>query len=76
MRWTGFVIPEYTESYTFYVTADDSARLWVNGEMLFDKWNECCQEFWGSIDLVAGQFTPIRLEYRQPPRGPTINTCD
>ena len=43
VRWTGFVIPEYTESYTFYVTADDSARLWVNGEMLFDKWNESGQ---------------------------------
>ena len=65
VRWTGYVKASYTELYTFYVTADDSARLWVNGEMLFDKWNECCQEFWGTVHLVAEEFVQIRLEYRE-----------
>ena len=38
------MLPDYSETYTFYVNADDSARLWVNGVLLFDKWDQCCQE--------------------------------
>lgn len=45
------MVPEFSESYTFYVLADDSARLWVDDVLLFDKWNECCQEFSGTIKL-------------------------
>ena len=37
------MLPDYSETYTFYVNADDSARLWVNGVLLFDKWDQCCQ---------------------------------
>ena len=30
VRWSGQIEPRYSETYTFQVTADDSARLWVN----------------------------------------------
>jgi len=31
VRWTGQVQPQFSETYTFVVNADDSARLWING---------------------------------------------
>ncbi len=31
-RWTGQVQPQFSETYTFIVNADDSAKLWVNGQ--------------------------------------------
>jgi uncharacterized protein (DUF1800 family) len=31
-RWTGQVMPQYTENYTFIVNADDAAKLWLNGQ--------------------------------------------
>jgi hypothetical protein len=31
-RWTGQVQPQFSEEYTFYVTADDGAALWINGQ--------------------------------------------
>jgi hypothetical protein len=65
VRWTGYLVPEFPETYTFYVFADDSARLWVDDVLLFDKWHECCQEFSGSIKLPANKFVPIQLEYRE-----------
>lgn len=30
-RWTGQVLPQYTEPYTFIVNADDGARFYLNG---------------------------------------------
>jgi hypothetical protein len=65
VRWSGYVKPDYSEMYTFYIDVDDAARLWVNGVLLFDKWDKCCQEFWGQAQLTAGQFASIQLEYRE-----------
>ena len=31
-RWTGQVQPQYSETYTFTVTADDGCALWINGQ--------------------------------------------
>jgi len=31
-RWSGQVQPQFSETYTFIVNADDSARLWINGQ--------------------------------------------
>jgi len=40
VRWTGFVKPTYGQTYTFYTTADDGVRLWVNGQLLIDHWSD------------------------------------
>lgn len=64
IRWTGYVMPLYTETYTFYTQSDDGVRLWVNGELLIDNWTtHATIEDSGSIDLVAGQPYAIRLEF-------------
>ncbi|CEL98343.1 unnamed protein product [Vitrella brassicaformis CCMP3155] len=65
IRWTGFVLPAFTEEYTFYLDVDDSARLWVDDTMIIDKWTVCCQEFWGKIALTQNFYTPIRIDYRE-----------
>lgn len=64
IRWTGQVEPSYSETYTFYTVSDDGVRLWVNGQLLIDHWNNhSVREDSGSIALVAGQRYDIRLEY-------------
>lgn len=63
-RWTGWVQPRYTESYTFHLTADDGCRLWVGDQLLIDKWHsDSGSDAAGSIALVGGQKYPIRIEY-------------
>lgn len=39
-RWTGQVQPQYSETYTFYTLADDGVRLWVNGQLLINRWSD------------------------------------
>lgn len=63
-RWTGQVQAEKTERYTFYTNTDDGVRLWVNGQLLIDKWVPQKETEWsGSINLVAGQRYDIKMDY-------------
>jgi glucose/arabinose dehydrogenase len=64
VRWTGEVTPGFSETYTFYVTSDDGARLWVNGTLLVDRWvDQGASEYSGSIALTADVPASIVLEY-------------
>ena len=65
VRWTGQVMPQYSEPYYFTVRSDDGARLWVNGQLLIDKWQGQGVTEWTSnpITLQAGVPYDIKLEY-------------
>ncbi|MGK7921604.1 MAG: LamG-like jellyroll fold domain-containing protein [Trichodesmium sp.] len=73
IRWTGYIIPRYSEDYTFTFEGD-TARLKVNGMTIINYWYEDLQEDWeqrrefrgkhsAKINLEAGKAYPISLEY-------------
>ncbi len=63
-RWTGQVQPRFSESYTFFTTTDDGGRLWVNNQLIIDRWQDQGPTEWsGVIALQAGQLYDIRMEY-------------
>ena len=63
-RWTGQVLPQYSETYTFYTNSDDGVRLWVNGQQIINNWTDHAPvENSGTITLTAGQKADIVLEY-------------
>ena len=64
-RWMGEVLPEFSQIYTFFFTADDAARVWVNGKLLVNAWprSGSASEFSGIIELVAGGRVPIMIEF-------------
>ena len=66
-RWTGRVEAEHTEPYTFYVIADEGARLWIDGKLVIDAWEDARGEKRESppIDLVAGRAYDLKLEYHE-----------
>jgi hypothetical protein len=39
-RWAGLIEPKFSESYSFITTADDGVRLWVDGQLLIDRWTD------------------------------------
>lgn len=70
VRWTGFVAPATTGEWTFYTTSDDGVRLWVNGQLLVDQWNDHAPaEHSGKTQLVAGNKYDIRMEYYEAGNG-------
>ena len=66
-RWTGQVLPEYSEPYTFVVRSDDGAKLWVNGQLILDDWRSKSVSDTNSvtINLQGGVRYDIKLEYFQ-----------
>lgn len=64
VRWTGFIVPQYTGMYWFYTITDDGVRLWVNNQLLMDKWFiQNPTEFTAKTPLTAGVKYPITMEY-------------
>src|SRR5690606_8531621 len=66
VRWSGYVSAKTTANHTLSLTADDGVRLWVDGELLIDAWDESGSSTrTASVHLTADQWTPILLEYRE-----------
>jgi hypothetical protein len=62
VRWTRTVYFN-AGSYTFKVTSDDGARLYINGNLVIDRWvNQPATTISATVSLPAGNHT-IRLEY-------------
>jgi hypothetical protein len=59
-RWSGFIAPEYSETYTFSALTDSKVQLWVGKTLVLNG-----QTPSGSVALRAGQRYPIRLEYKR-----------
>ncbi|MEO5741087.1 MAG: DUF1800 family protein, partial [Vicinamibacterales bacterium] len=69
-RWTGEVLPEFSQVYTFSLEQNRCGRLWVNGQLLINKWpgnndgtDNPSGTYTATIDLVAGVRVPIVLEH-------------
>ena len=66
-RWWGKVRPTTSETYTFYLTADDGARLWIDHKLVIDRWDGTFAntETRAEVDLTEGAFHDVKVEYRE-----------
>jgi uncharacterized protein YraI len=62
VRWTGTLeLP--AGSYRFTTSTDDGVRLWVNDQLIINKWrNQAELAFSAEIELPAGRI-PVKMEY-------------
>ena len=64
VRWTGQILAPETGTYTFHSNSDDGFRLWVNGILLHDFWNDHGPGVVsGNITLTAGVKYDIVAEF-------------
>ncbi len=64
VRWTGSVQPEYNETYTISTATDSGVRLYVNGQLLIDKWvNQPATAWSNTITLTAQQRYNIDMDF-------------
>lgn len=64
VRWTGYIIPQYSEQYTFTTNSDDGVRLWINHQQIINNWqDQSATEHQGSVMLQSGVKYPVTLEY-------------
>merc|ERR1711871_1689662 len=65
VRWSGKLKVDRDEIYTFYLDADDEARLYVNHTLLIDMGDECCIEKRVRMQLNASVYYDIVVEYKE-----------
>jgi len=64
VRWTGYVKPLYSQTYTFCVGSDDGSRLWVNNSQIINYWkDQSYKENCGNLSLKANTKYLIKLEF-------------
>jgi hypothetical protein len=65
IRWSGKVMPHFSEDVTFSVETGGGIRLYVDGKLVIDSWNEQYPGILKSsaINLLGGQKYDIKLEY-------------
>lgn len=62
VRWTRTMQLENAR-YRFTAAADDGVRVWVNNQLIIDKWfNQALTTHSGEINVSGGQI-PVRVEY-------------
>ena len=78
-RWTGEVLPQYSQVYTFSVETNFAGRVWVGAQLVVNNWppaavvksssddagTPTANRALGNIELVAGQRYPIIVEHYQ-----------
>ena len=65
-RWTGKLTPPESGTYNLGITADDGARLYLDGRLLIDVWaGNPTKTVTKEVNLEAGHAYDIRLEYFQ-----------
>ena len=64
VRWTGLIVPPASGTYTFWTTTDDGVRLWIDGDLIIDRWQSQSPTTWsGSIALDGNVPVTIVMEY-------------
>jgi hypothetical protein len=72
VRWSGQLRAAHSEPYTFHVTADEGARLWLDGRLVLDTANyQFLFEGKETAPLTAGERYDLRLETKSSGSGAT-----
>ena len=63
VRWTGKVVPRYTDVYRIFTVSDDGVRLWIDGRLIVNEWyDHAPTEHYADIYLERGQAYDLVLE--------------
>jgi hypothetical protein len=64
-RWSGKLAAPSREAYTFYLYSYGGARLWVNNQLVIDRWQAPSEPYTRSapVELKAGEKADVRVEY-------------
>ncbi|MBA3848036.1 MAG: hypothetical protein H0X45_15515, partial [Planctomycetes bacterium] len=72
VRWTAEVVPRFSGAYQFITTSDDGVRLWIDGVLIIDQWNDHGPtQHVGQAQVTAGRRHALRMEFYENGGGAT-----
>ena len=61
-RWTTYAYFAAGD-YTFFVTTDDGARLWIDDALTIDQWRDQAESTFSAVKYLSAGYHSLRLEY-------------
>jgi GH43 family beta-xylosidase len=71
VRWTGMIAARSTGTHTFHLAADDGVRLWINDQLVIDRWQDRPRhpgDANGDHTVSLGDFAVVAANFNQSPR--------
>jgi hypothetical protein len=67
VQWRGYLMPQFSESYTFTVKSAGGIRLFINNKRVIDDWGaKSGAEKTGTVDLKADRLVAVILQFTHP----------
>lgn len=63
IRWTGSIYFGLNAEYTFYATSDDGVRVWIDGGLLIDRWQDQPATTVSAKRYLTEGTHPVIVEY-------------
>ncbi len=64
--WTGRLVPKEGGIYTIYLSSDDGARLWINGDVVVEQWYvHPTRVDRVQVKMIAGESYDIKYAFNQ-----------
>ncbi len=60
-RWTGQILPQYSQEYFFVTKANAGSKLWINNQLVVDQWGSTSEKT-GGITLQKDVLYDITME--------------
>lgn len=75
-RWTGKLIAPETGQYELGVEGDDGFRLWLDGKMVVEDWQDAAARYGSTkVTLTKGQEVNVRIDFYQGGGERSIKFC-
>jgi hypothetical protein len=65
VQWFGRIRPEYSEYFTFLVSGDDGFRITIDGVVVADRWDSCCDDLAFGMNMTANAFYDTLIEFKE-----------
>lgn len=52
VHWYGKLLAPFSEDFTFLFSGDDNFRFYLEGVLLIDRWDSCCDDMTANVPLV------------------------
>lgn len=65
IHWFGKIRAPSTEEFTFILSADDGVRMTVDGVIVVDRWDTCCDDISFGMNLTLDAFYDVVIEYKE-----------
>ena len=73
VRWTGYLLPAFSEIYQISLAVNDGVRVWIDGQLVIDAFENEVEDSasaavfsaYVNTSFVANQLVAVKIEYRE-----------